>query len=214
MEEGERGPAGPERPGIEAMRAKGRPLAIVTGTAAVALMVLAGFMLRGEALELWFLGKLKHGTEEERRAAIERLGLLRSEKAAPIIVEEMRRLVKSSSFSLSYFQEDRGESYLKRSIVRIGRACDPYLIQASLDQSPSVSALAATCLEEIHDYGPDRYGMPRFEMLSPPPVCVHQDIEPVLGALAEDVSVDPEVRRAAAAALRKVRDDRKSAIRY
>jgi hypothetical protein len=196
------------------MRVKGRRLVLATGTAAVALMVLAGFLLRESALELWHLGKLRQGNAEEKRAAIEHLGLLRSEKAAPIIVEEMRRLVKSSNFSLSFFMTDHDEAYLKRSIVRIGSACDPYLVQASLDQSPSVSALAATCLEEIHGYGPERYGMPRFEMLFPPPDCVHQDIGPVLGTLAEDSSVDPKVRRAATAALRKVQDDRKSVLAH
>jgi hypothetical protein len=196
---------------MDEVRTKGRRIAITAGVVALAVLVLTGFALRGRVLEEWFIWKLKHGSEEEKSAAIEELGLLRSERAATLIVEGMRGLVRSSPFTLSYFMEDQKEAFLKRSIVRIGGACDLALIEASLDKSRSVSALAATCLEEIHGYGIDQNGgVPRFEILTLPPDCVYQDIEPVLRTLAEDVRADLEIRRAAATALTKVQADKKS----
>ena len=137
---------------------------------------------------------------------MERLGLMRSRRAAPLVVKEMRRLLRNSLFQLTYFADDNEEGFLKRSIVRIGRACDLHLIDATMDEHMSVSSLAATCLEEIHGYGVAEYdGMPRFEMLFPPPeMKVYQDVKPVLRALVDDAGVDPEVRRAAGNALKKI----------
>jgi hypothetical protein len=193
------------------VKTKGRRVAITTGAVTLTVLVLAGFGMRSRILEEWYIWKLKQGNEEEKSAAIEELGLLQSKRAATLMVEEMRGLVRSSPFTLSYFMEDQKEAFLQRSIVRIGGACDLALIGASLDKSRSVSALAATCLEKIHGYGVDQYGgVPRFEILTLPPDCVYQDIEPVLRTLAEDARADLEVRRAAATALTKVQAEKKS----
>jgi len=185
------------------------------GALGLAVLVATGIALKDRILEEYWLSELDHGGDEARRAAVERLGLMRSERAAPLVVEEMRRRVSNNRFSLTSFTDDSEEAFLERSIVCIGGACDLHLIDAAMDQNWSVSSLAATCLEEIHGYAVAEYGMPRHEiLLSGPEMKVYRnvkpvlrDVKPVLQALADDAGADPEVRRAAGNALKKIKGE-------
>jgi hypothetical protein len=63
------------------MKPKGRRIAIVVTTLGIGTAAVAGFLLRGQIVERWYLHKLEAGTPDERKAAIEKLGKVGSEAA-------------------------------------------------------------------------------------------------------------------------------------
>ena len=69
---------------------RARRLTIIAGILAVSAMATAAFFLRRPLLERWYLSRLDADDRWERRAAIERLGELRSLRAVPRLLETLR----------------------------------------------------------------------------------------------------------------------------
>ncbi len=174
------------------MKGKGRRVAIVAACLAAATVAGTGVALRDRIQEEWYLWRLERGSDREKDRAATHLGRLRSVKAVPAILKEMRRLVVSDRSSL-----DLAEFF--RAVDAIGRPAIPQLLDEleAFDSSQiGFFCFVAEEIDHICGYGLKDYF--RFNSV------FYRDPKPVLKMLSEDLEETAPVRRRAAEVLKKI----------
>jgi hypothetical protein len=74
------------------MRRRGKAVAITAVVLGLGVLVGAGMAAKDRIVEEWWIHKLKTGSEEEKKAAAERLGRLKATRAIPYLIELMAKV--------------------------------------------------------------------------------------------------------------------------
>ena len=194
---------------MTAMNRRGKLLALSTLTVGLVVLVAAGFAAWSRLEEEWWLYKLNSKDKEERCCAAERLGWLGSAKAVPGLIEAMRRAIAVfTAGKHKYIGPPEGllgddGLVVYKALARIGKRALPGLIRslAEAQQGEAVdgSYLVALAIKEIQGELRD---CPQGNLPAPdkgPLTLVN-----LLYLLAEDGTLNQEVRAAAAEALKKI----------
>jgi HEAT repeat protein len=113
------------------MRPMGRQTAMVTGVAALAILVAAGFLGRDRMVEEWQIRKLDSGDFAERFRAALKLGEMRSTKAIPKLVALLKQSDDHSDDFRKAFGVDIPPGNLMMNVFHgIGDSAAPALIEA------------------------------------------------------------------------------------
>ncbi len=114
---------------------------------AVGLLVLglAGYALKDNALEQWYLWKLQSEDEEERRIAAAKLGDMISVRAVPRLMELFRKEPTDGSKTTVGV----GLLYSGDALVKIGEPAVPHLTKALKDENYEVRLGAKQALQNI-----------------------------------------------------------------
>src|SRR5262245_4888755 len=93
-------------------------MTVALGVSCLSLLFASSLVFQYRIREEFWLRKLEKGDEPEKLKAIERLGLMRSERAEPVLIEHIN----------SYGEEVRQAAI--QGLVRIGPAAVPSLVKA------------------------------------------------------------------------------------
>lgn len=115
-------------------------LVIIVGSL---VLVIAGFALRDRVFEQWLLWKLESGNEQARKIAAERLGEMRSARAAPRLVQILRERAQTAdeirayalSTGLDMTEPFWEEDWTTKAIAAIGVRAIPAIAEVIKDET-------------------------------------------------------------------------------
>ena len=195
---------------------------IALSSTAVGTVVLIATVLvwREESLasERKLLSQLETGTEEDKLAAVKQLGELRSMRAAPSLLRELRRaarrLYSRRKGTIIFSGDPRNQvgqwgQPVSQALIKIGRPALPKLLRAAADNGDFVSSTVASIVEIVlRKIEPELDALITEKALQPTNGIGESYTEPLLQQmcrlLVQDAARPLEVRRAAVEALARI----------
>jgi hypothetical protein len=186
---------------------RGRTIAGWSAVLGLVTAAVAGYLFRDSIREAWYIHELEIGSLEEKVAAAQRLGELKSARAAPALIEALQILCAEaegeSAKPYSAFQQAMrqiGKPALLALVRAVPRGVS--MISQDLDEMQSLDGAAGFYIF-IHE---------TIEIISsgktPPEILPREssydfvDLQRILESLRDDPLASPELRQAAAESLK------------